>query len=674
MLLKRIKLENFRQFYGENELQFASEKDRNITLVHGENGVGKTTILNAILWCFFEKLTPDFEQPDKLVCSTALSENKHSCRVEVTFTYGDADYVAHRTLDTKAGKSTFRIHSVEFDGNHKPLPQPRAFMNSVLPEDMAEYFFFHGEGISRINTLDAGVKFRRAIRDILGFTFAEQAVDDLKRVKARWNDKIRELSRGQQALESAISEKTHYDERRLELETEIEECDARISNLSVACEDLNSQILRFNQYDAGKVQREINAKDKEAKDTRARIRSLNVDRQSLIQKYAWAIFGSELANEGLDFIDESALKGRIPAPYDETLVKDLVEAAECICGRELNEGTPEYHRVNSLIETANTALIQQRLQKARSVADKMHGVAAEFLEVSGGIERELKVQDRRLGNLDADISELRDDLSKIPVQEIKDLQQRESSLRSEKDKSIERKGGKKTELQGVQDSLKSAARVINKEATNDRRLLRLQACEQVIDAMVDRCKRRLEDYETEARDSIQSNVNAILERFSRKDYLVELTESFDFRLVKRTGEVVAKSKGENLLLNLAFVSALIRLAQEREANDEDFLVGGTVAPFVIDAPFGELDETYKAATADFLPDNSDQLVLLLSSSHWKGTVDESIQGRIGEEYVLVSHKTGERGSKPLDEIQIRGKALQQSYYSEKRERTLIQAV
>ena len=67
MLIKRLKMENFRQFYGENQVVFATAKKKNITLIHGENGVGKTTILNAVLWCMFEKLTPDFEQPDKLV-------------------------------------------------------------------------------------------------------------------------------------------------------------------------------------------------------------------------------------------------------------------------------------------------------------------------------------------------------------------------------------------------------------------------------------------------------------------------------------------------------------------------------------------------------------------------------------------------------------------------------
>ncbi len=80
--------------------------------------------------------------------------------------------------------------------------------------------------------------------------------------------------------------------------------------------------------------------------------------------------------------------------------------------------------------------------------------------------------------------------------------------------------------------------------------------------------------------------------------------------MREDGHRVAKSKGENLLLNLSFVSALIEFAQMRSGGKWRFSVSGTTAPFVIDAPFGELDNTYKRATAEFLPKRSRQLIFL----------------------------------------------------------------
>ena len=55
MKLSRIKMKNFRQFYGHQEITFSDDDEQNVTVVHAENGVGKTTLLNAVLWAMYGK-------------------------------------------------------------------------------------------------------------------------------------------------------------------------------------------------------------------------------------------------------------------------------------------------------------------------------------------------------------------------------------------------------------------------------------------------------------------------------------------------------------------------------------------------------------------------------------------------------------------------------------------
>lgn len=53
MLLKSIKLENFRQFRNES-IDFAQGIDgKNVTIIIGENGTGKTTFAQAFFWCMY---------------------------------------------------------------------------------------------------------------------------------------------------------------------------------------------------------------------------------------------------------------------------------------------------------------------------------------------------------------------------------------------------------------------------------------------------------------------------------------------------------------------------------------------------------------------------------------------------------------------------------------------
>ena len=58
---------DFRCFYDEQVIDFSFDKDKNVTLIHAENGVGKTTLLNALIWCFYGDTTARFEMKEDIV-------------------------------------------------------------------------------------------------------------------------------------------------------------------------------------------------------------------------------------------------------------------------------------------------------------------------------------------------------------------------------------------------------------------------------------------------------------------------------------------------------------------------------------------------------------------------------------------------------------------------------
>ena len=57
-------MQDFRVYHGEHVVEFSNNIDKNVTIVHGENGIGKTTMLNAIKWCLYAK-APDFNSNGK---------------------------------------------------------------------------------------------------------------------------------------------------------------------------------------------------------------------------------------------------------------------------------------------------------------------------------------------------------------------------------------------------------------------------------------------------------------------------------------------------------------------------------------------------------------------------------------------------------------------------------
>ena len=53
MKLLKMELENFRQYYGKQSIEFASNNRENTTIIFGENGKGKTGIYRAIMFVLF---------------------------------------------------------------------------------------------------------------------------------------------------------------------------------------------------------------------------------------------------------------------------------------------------------------------------------------------------------------------------------------------------------------------------------------------------------------------------------------------------------------------------------------------------------------------------------------------------------------------------------------------
>ena len=62
MLIDKITINNYRLYNGLNTITFYFSKERNVFLIFGENGFGKTTFLHSLLWCLYGRLASDVEE------------------------------------------------------------------------------------------------------------------------------------------------------------------------------------------------------------------------------------------------------------------------------------------------------------------------------------------------------------------------------------------------------------------------------------------------------------------------------------------------------------------------------------------------------------------------------------------------------------------------------------
>lgn len=158
-----------------------------------ENGVGKTALLNAIKWCFFEETTENFRDNKKLLNHEADDEGNHFLSVEIEFEEDGENYICYRGIDER-NNSHFKIQR-ETETGIENIENPGLFINTIIPKNMSSYFFFQGEGVSSFARTSAreNQAVRNAIHDILGFKIAKQTLSDLAEIKSEYSREIGKL-------------------------------------------------------------------------------------------------------------------------------------------------------------------------------------------------------------------------------------------------------------------------------------------------------------------------------------------------------------------------------------------------------------------------------------------------------------------------------------------------
>lgn len=676
MILKRIYLKNFRQFYGEQSIDIAPPGSKNVTLIHAENGVGKTTLLNAMLWTLFNETTRKFEQKDNIVSLAALAEGDTSARVEIEFEDHGATFAAVRERrETPGGykKMNFEVIPILENGIRGAAhPSPDKLIHSIIPRDIAQYFFFDGE---QAETFSAETNYRQvsaAIRDILGCGLLETADGDFEYLAKNFDKELGEL-KGEKEIQQIESRISEYEGRVEQVQRKIAEADLNIDALEKELISIEAS-LRKAQASA-EIQGKRDRKNEELRACDTEIRKVQSDLCQWIAQKGIAVVSSRLISTLQEFVSSETMHGRIPSPYNEQFVQGLLQEHRCICGRALGPGTPEWQAVSALLKDAANAESLDRLVKARARVSSL----GELLKDAPSALLELQTRQAELRARHREIEQVIEDLgAKLEKEGGEDVAAREHA-RKQTALRIERlKLEKQTDITNRErdkEEIEKLRREVERLAAENKQAMRLVRRRNLAVEASRKLRSILAHYENEARAAIQNEVNRILERVARKHYRLEIGDHFELSLMLGDHVRAAKSTGENQLMSLAFIAALVSYSAKRlQQQGSALFIPATVAPLILDSPFGLLDTAYRRETAKFVPEMAPQVVLLVSSSQGKDEVIDALHSRVGMEYVLIAENSGSRGGKHEEYITVNGRRIETTLYGCLRNMTRIEKV
>lgn len=639
MKLISAELKNFRNFYDKHTFEFSTDPDQPITVFVGQNGGGKTTLLNAIFFAFTGRFTPRFDNPNSLVNDDALKEGVKESHVEILFEHEGRVYAVRRTK-TVASRESFDFYSLDSNG-HRTREQPEQgqnFINTILPPNLVSWFIFDGEAIGEVE-LDGSPKLKDSLNTTFGFDQVNKFLDDIDSVANSYaralgkdtgdkeleslNDQIEELGENIKRYVANIKEATE----------QIDRCDKTIWRLSE----------KLGKIDASsEIEGKLRAAKNSIKQHESNLENAKRQRNETIRKNAVAVLLKDEASRLTEKFKEVSEAQDIPSPTNEILVRNILNAGECICGRPVLEGTEPYLSITGLLDSATTREMSARIQAVDAFATTM-------VSKAGSYEQELIGHRRNISNYVRLLEDAKDDWRAIQKQ-YDGLNQKEiEDLRTRRDAAIfERKGYEDRKRNDETSLARDKKDLVQKELDREKRIAStsrnksLKKYKDIATRLRNYAHSRFERQQTDVLEVLSKELSSSMERLLTKNFNFEvMPESYKIIPRDMTGTQKSLSTGERISLIFAFIASIVGMAsQKTKIGSVDWIVKPVVAPLVLDAPFSALDDLYRSKTAINISKSVDQCIFMFDAGKWRDELAKPIESRVGKFYVFVKRARG----------------------------------
>ncbi|NEO14797.1 MULTISPECIES: AAA family ATPase [Moorena] len=647
MKLLSIQLCNFRQFYGKTPVIVLASGEQNTTIIHGNNGAGKTTILNAFSWVLYEKFSAAFASEDQLLNKRALAEAQFNkpvdCWVEVAFEHNNKRYQVKRlcrTYKTEVGveqSNTELYLQIAGDDGRWLLPQqlPEDIIGQILPASLHQYFFFDGERIEQLVRSDKKSEVAEATKTLLGVEVLNRSIKHLREAKKTLDYELSLIgdSETKQLLkQQRKSEKTSQSllKRQREIKQELEDQDQLKKTIGQRLLELGGA------QELQQLRDELEAREKLI---REQLKQSQHILKRAISTRGYTVLLSEVSSTFQEIVkDLITERGELPVGIKRQFVGDLLKHKRCICGVELTEGTHAHQQVAAWMDKAGMAEVEETAIRMGSQVDEISQQVPEFWQDVDQQQDTIAQGRTELSRIETQLDDIKKKLRNFPDEDISLLQQQLDEIDTRIRELTLEQGGNQQQLEQLDTDIDLKDKQIAKHKMNESKQALIQRRIAAAQDSIERLIEVRERLETQFRTSLEKRVQEIFISISFTPYIPKLSDKYELTLVESTlgaENLVAASTGENQILSLSFIGGIID--RVRDWSQEHSLMGpdSSTFPIVMDSPFGSLDEIYRRRIAHILPRLANQLVVLVTQTQWRGEVADEILPFLGKEYVLT---------------------------------------
>lgn len=677
MYIRSIKLRDWKA-YETAMFEFPAPGSRkNVVLIGGRNGFGKTTLFEALALGLFgrdglllvlragvasdeQRLSQNFRSfIERALFAGAMPRGRSSCSIELNFVdeHGEPVEIVRKWHFSSAGKLKQGDAGEELrilEGSaRRPIVPPRSeadheswfrdwISRKFLPTSLAGFFLFDGESASIYAERDMGVQIREGINGLLGLNWLEQLAKDLrqyasvKRTQLPKGASTEAISQLDIQIEAMECELTTAESRLREIEADRQSSDRERESLTRELAAGYGSGTRAQFEELAKEKSDYERQYANAEDELRKIAEMDLPLALVGQQLHWRV-GERLEQERLREQWEAATTQReertsqVIDLFDEQLADiappltvGQVDSVKVAVQRALERlwFPPPAGVADSFRHPhARGPLLQRvldRVESAQTVSVEKVRELLDAIDRTAAKLREVQATIRQAEGVTPQSEEKQTRLERLNarIAELDRTCGEIVNLKRSRTDDIQQKRGELGRLTGQLDQSQKPARLAN----------RAEQVADMIDALVH------EAWPLQTQHVAEEMTRAIRGMAHRNDYLsrVRIDEAGAVALLSPKGDDLRQydlSAGEKQIFTQALFSAVAAVS-EREF------------PLVVDTPLGRLDEQHRLNVLRHLASRKGQVILISTDTEVVGPYLDAIRSKVCKAYIICN-ETGD---------------------------------
>jgi len=652
MRITKLEVHNFGPYKGTFEFNFKRNGSRNIEIIWGTNGAGKTHIFKAIKWCLYgyDPSPKDINsrqgnRKDAWDCiygtnkDGAPPQDAHM-HVYLWFENKLVDEVQSYLLKRSTFPKSDRVlnyQQIEVEAELRRNAQkiePEKItetIESILPVSASQFFMFHGEDL-RYMSQEHLTHTKNAIELILEANTFRVGIQDLKKINAELEDEHDEEVAKIEGLAQLVNSKDHFSKKIILDEQELTTQKKELDQTKQKIEELEGE-LRTRERSKASMAR-LDDLRKQKSQLLDEEKKLIIRNDGLVNQLAPFMILPELKkvlddkhSHHLSIVEDNKkiqqLQGRLE------LAEEIEKLQQCICGHDITnveknfiigqketitkrirniqnhmlEEDPSYHSLN---------LTVNRIESNNLDFETLFKDIADLRIRKDEIDSAITIVERQLSGIEEEkIRELnfsRDDLirKKGEIEEkIRTIENRKKESENNRDRCIR--------LIQQREKYYSLSTSIEKQQKM------AKACESAFSYVLSQLSILRKSQIMECSTKYFNRLTNKPEEYTR----IDIDDDYNVRVVDSKGNIVLRSglsTAEREIVALSFILGL-KTASEK------------TAPLILDTFFVHLDESHYANIVKEMPTFADQTILILTDLEYK-----NLQERAPESFLeSVNH-------------------------------------